>query len=208
MGSLLRRWHRLRRRVLVHRRLLAALLAGCAVLFGLEAAAGEPAPTEQVWVTARDLPTGAVIGPGDLRQESFRPGTAPAALAADKAQGRVVAAPLVAGEPVTQAHRVGPGLAEGRGGEVAVPVRITDPGVVDLLHAGDRVDLVAVDPSRTGRAATVATGVTVLAVPEASDATVTGSTPGRLVVVSSTPEQRDALVAASVTRFLTVTWSG
>jgi Flp pilus assembly protein CpaB len=208
MGSLLRRWHRFRRRVLVHRRLLAAVLAGSAVLFGLEAASGEPAPTEQVWVTARDLPTGAVIGPDDLRREAFVPGTAPGAVDADEATGRVVAAPLVAGEPVTSAHLVGPGLAHGRAGEVAVPVRITDPGVVDLLHAGDQVDLVAVDPGGTGRAATIATAVTVLAVPERSDATVTGSTPGRLVVVSSPRDESDILVAASVTRFLTVRWSG
>ena len=64
-----RRLGRLRRRVLLHRRLLAALCVGAAVLAGLQAAAPPPPATVAVWTAARDLPE---------RQPCCRPVTSPA----------------------------------------------------------------------------------------------------------------------------------
>lgn len=209
MRSLLQRWHRFRRRVLLHRRPLAALLAGAAVLFALQAAAQEPPPTEAVWTAARDLPSGAVITEDDLRAVAFAEGTAPAGtLGPEGLLGRTVAVPLRRGEPVTAARLVGPGLADGRPGEVVVPVRITDAEVVPLLHVGDRVDLVAVDPRGSGGGRVVATQVTVLALPDVPEGAAAGPAPGRLIVVSAPREEGDTLAALGVTQFLTVQWSG
>ena len=68
-----------RRRVLTHRRPLAAVLAAVAVTAGVHAATDPPAPTERVLTAARDLPAGTVsaavalagttdpvIGPADV----------------------------------------------------------------------------------------------------------------------------------------------
>ena len=69
--------------------------------------------------------------------------------------GRQLAAPLRRGEPVTDAALVGPSLVRGRPDLVALPVRLPDTAMAELLRVGDGVDLVAADP-QGGPAATVA----------------------------------------------------
>ena len=199
------RWRSVRRLVLRRRRLLAALLAAVAVAAGLQAAAGPSPDTESVLVAARDLPAGAEIGEGDLRTTRFAPGSAPDNRAVDPV-GQVLAAPLRAGEPVTDVRLVGPELTAGQPGLVAVPVRLPDPGMVALLDVGDRIDLVATDP-QGGDATVVADDVPVLAIPAADDQATTSGLAGRLLVVGADSSQVEPLAAAAVRAFVTYTWS-
>src|SRR5690349_6837789 len=134
-----------RRAVLARRRLLAALLTAVAVAAGLHAATAPPPAEVAVTVAARDLPSGAVLTDADLRTVGFAPGSVPSGAVAE-AGGRTLAAPLRAGEPVTDVRLVGPALTEGYPGLAAVPVRLPDAGVAALLTVGDRIDLVAADP--------------------------------------------------------------
>lgn len=195
-----------RRAVLARRRVLAAALTAVAVAAGLHAVAAPPPADVSVLVAARDLPAGAVLAPEDLTSADFAPGTEPAGLAPDAA-GRTLAAPLRAGEPVTDVRLVGPALTDGYPGLSAVPVRLPDAAMAGLLRVGDRVDLVSADP-QGGGAAVVATDVPVLAIPAAApDAGASGLT-GRLVVVGAPPAQVPAIADASVRTFLTIAFAG
>ncbi|WP_241238224.1 SAF domain-containing protein [Nocardioides pantholopis] len=194
-----------RRAVLSRRRLLAAVLAAVAVAAGLQAAAGPPPATEPVLVAARDLDPGRPLAAGDLVEARFAAGTAPAGLAGDPV-GRVLAAPLRRGEPVTDVRLVGPELAAGHPGRVAVPVRLPDPAMAGLLRVGDVVDLVAADP-QGDEPEVVARDVPVLAVPDVvADAAGDGA-PGRLVVVGALDADVPGLADAAVRRYLTYSYS-
>ncbi|MSZ77649.1 MAG: pilus assembly protein CpaB, partial [Actinobacteria bacterium] len=169
---------RVRRAVLARRRLLAALLAGVAVWAGLQAVAGPPPPSVVVTVAAHDLGGGTVVGADDVTTVEFTPASAPRALAASPV-GRVLSGPVAAGEPLTESRLLGPrAWASSAAGSVALPVRLPDAGMADLLQVGDRIDLVAADP-QGGAPTVVARAVSVLAVPVADE-----REPGRLVVVS------------------------
>src|SRR5690242_13846156 len=100
-----------RRAVLARRRALAAALTAVAVLAGLQAVAAPPPPHVPVAVAARDLPAGTVLAPGDVTTVDFAPGSVPSGLAGEVA-GRTLAAPLRAGEPVTDVRLVGPALTD------------------------------------------------------------------------------------------------
>lgn len=212
MGQLLDLLARIRlsfhRRVLVHRRPLAALAAAVAVLAGVHATAPAPPPTVAVWTARQALPSGHVLTAADLVRVPFRPGTAPADRlgSARAAVGRTVAAPLGAGEPVTAGRLLGPALLRGHPGTVAVPARVTDPAVVGLLRVGDRVSVLATDPQGTEDATVLAPDATVLALPRSASDAGTGL-PGRLVVFAVPREAAPRLAAAAARAYLTVLWS-
>jgi hypothetical protein len=80
-------------------------------------------------------------------------------------------------------------------GTVGVPVRLAEPSALRLVHAGDRVDLIGVDPTR-GRTSTVADDALVLGVTGADDPTV-----GGLLLALDHAEAQRAVGAAEQTRF-------
>lgn len=195
----------LRRVVLARRRPLAAVLAAVAVATGLHAARAEPPARAQVLVAARDLPAGEVLGAEDVRRTGFPAGSVPAGLAQDVV-GRTLAAPLRAGEPVTDVRLVGPALTDGYPGLVAVPVRLPDAGMAGLLRVGDRIDLVAADPQHP-TAAVVATDLPVLALPDAPAETGATGLSGRLVVVGASPSEVTRIADAAVRAFVTIAFA-
>jgi len=195
-----------RRAVLRRRRPLAAVLTAVAVATGIHAAAAPPPPRIGVPVATHDLAAGSVIAPADLAEADFAPGSVPTGLARSPA-GRVLAAPVRAGEPVTDVRLVGRALAASYPGLTALPVRLPDAGMVGLLHVGDRIDLVAADPQGTG-ASVVAAAVPVLALPPTDPTTSTsGALPGRLVVVGAQPGEVAPIANAAVRYFLTYAYA-
>lgn len=150
----------------VARRALSAVLAGTAVIGTVAVArtppAGAPLP---VAVAARDLPAGHPLAPGDV-QEVSRPAALVPRHAAGRAAdvvGRVLAGPVSAGEAMTDARLVGPGLLRGQpAGQVAAHVMAGDPGAVAMVRAGDRVDVLSTRGER------LAESVVVLAVDAAA----------------------------------------
>jgi pilus assembly protein CpaB len=199
----------LRRRILVHRRLLGALCAGVTVWFLVQATAAPPAPTTVVWTAARDLPTGTVLSRGDLARTGFAPGSVPAAAvdSVGSVVGRTLATPLGRGEPITTAHLTGAERLAGYPGRAAVPVRIPDAAVVALLTPGQRVALVASDPQGGRPPERIVDDAAVIAVPTAGAETVDATLPGRLVVFAVPSERADALAAAATTGYLSVVWN-
>lgn len=186
-----------------HRALLAAGLAAAAVATALPTLAPAPAATVTVLAAARELRPGSPLSAGDLRQVGLPRGTVPAGALTDETAvvGRLLTGPVRRGEPLTDVRLVGAGLVPRDAGLVAAPVRLADPAAVALLHAGDRVDVLATPTGApVAEATTVATGVQVLAVPPAGDAA-----DGALVVVAALPAVAARLAAAAVSSRLSIT---
>lgn len=196
---------RLRQMVLVRRRLLAAALMALAVLAGVRATTAPPEPTSPVVVARTDLPGGATVRAGDLQVVDHPAAAVPAgAVASARAlAGRVLAAPLRRGEPVTDVRVVGRGLLGGYPGAVAAPVRVADPGVARLLQVGDRIDLISTPPEGGG-SSVVVSGAPVVAVPRAGPE-LDGMMAGGLVVVAVSPASALSLAEASVSAVLSAT---
>lgn len=194
--------------MLAHRRLLAGVLALLAVVLGLQAAR-PPAPATAVLTVARhDLSAGSVLTAADLTTIAVPPGVVPAG-AVRRPTGRVLAAGLRRGEPLTDLQLVGPGLTAGHPDLVALPVRLPDAGMAALLRVGDHVRLLATDAQR-GTTTTVAPDAVVLALPagdaasaKVSSAGVTSTLGGRLVVVGLPEDLVTLVTSAAVRDFLT-----
>lgn len=190
----------LRRVVTLHRRLLAAGLAAAAVALGLGVVAPAPPPTAPVVVAAADLSGGGVLGAEDVEVRRFPPEAVPSGAAGTPGRllGRVLAAPVRAGEPLTDVRIVGPGLVRGYGpGMVAAPVRIGDAGSVALVQVGDRVDVLAPDPRGQHPPSVAVSGAPVVAVPRVDDEIGAGES-GALLVLAVTSGDAQRLAQHSV----------
>jgi Flp pilus assembly protein CpaB len=201
LDSLATARRRVRRVLRRRRRLLAALLTAAAVLVGLQAAAPATAPGTPVLVAADDLPAGTVLAPHHLAWTEFTPDSVPAGVVRHVADavGRTATGPVRAGEPITDVRLLAGSLLAGHAGRVAVPVRIGDPGAVELLRVGDTVDVLAAGGE--GPAVTVARDAAVLALPRARE-TLTAS--GGLVVLAVPEDTARDLAGAGVDGYLSV----
>ncbi|MDP9445035.1 MAG: SAF domain-containing protein [Actinomycetota bacterium] len=182
-----------RRAISWHRRMLAAGFAAAAVVVGLDVVAPPPPPTAPVVLAARDLRGGNVLRTDDLVVRRLPPDAVPAgAPAAPTAVvGRVLAGPVRRGEPITDVRVVDGPLARGYGdGLVAAPVRIADAAAVELLEVGDRVDVLAPDPTGARPTAVIVTRAPVAALPNRPPG-ADPETAGALVVLAvPSPEAR------------------
>ena len=190
--------------MLARRRLLAAVLAGLAVLAGVRAYAAPPPPTVAVLTAAHDIAPGATVAPGDLVTRPLPPEAVPAGMlrSAADAVGRTTTGPIRAGEPLTDVRLLTDDLLAHHPGDVAAPVRIGDPGTVRMLRVGDRISLYAADPQGEREPVEAASGVPVIALPRARDEGVSAVS-GALVVVAVPPETARRLAGLGVASFLT-----
>lgn len=197
---------RLRRTVLARRRPLAAVCVALAVVAGVHAVRPQGPDTVRVTLAARDLTSGTVLTSDDLVVRRVPQAAAPVG-SAPHAVGRTLAAPVRAGEPITDVRLVGPSVVAGYPGRVALPVRIADADAVALLRPGDRVGLVAADPRR-GTADYVAVDVPVLSTPEPGDQRASAAVTGRLIVVAALPSDVARVAGAAATDLLSLVISG
>ncbi|UMG93730.1 SAF domain-containing protein [Nocardioides sp. TF02-7] len=193
----------LRRAVLRRRRLLAVLCTAGAVGAGVQAARPPEPPGASLLVAARDLPAGTTLADDDVRLTTVPPDAVPDG-AVEAPAGALLAAPLRAGEPVTDVRLVGPGLAEGAPGTTAMPVRLSDADQAALLTVGDRIDVLATDP-QTGSTDVVAPGALVAAVPEPAGAAADPLS-GRLVVLLVDDDEVARISSAAASSLMTYAW--
>jgi pilus assembly protein CpaB len=207
MSRLLALLTAVRRRLLIHRRGLAALCLGVAVWSTLHVIAADPAPTVPAWTAARDLASGTVLRAADFRRTGFRPGTLPDAAAANLSQlvGRTLVTPLDKGQVATSDAVLRADRLAAYPGRAAIAVRISDPDAAGLLQHGDVIGLISSDPQGARAPEEITADATVLAVPP-STAGGAGQ-PGRLVVLAVPAAQAPAIAAAATNRYLTVVWS-
>jgi len=117
--------------------------------------------------------------------------------------GRTLAAPVPAGQVLTELALVSPRVAVAAG-QVVAPLRLADAGLVRLVRAGDVVDVLVAD-EHSGQARVVASSARVVTVPAADEATL-AETSGGLVLVEASPSVATALAQAAASGSLSVTW--
>ena len=188
------------------RRTAAVLLAAAALVLALRPPppAAPPPAAVPVAVAALDLPAGTALSAQDVTVSRLPPGVVPGGVVPDAQPlvGRVLAGAVRAGEPLTDARLVGPGLtALLPADQVAAPVRLADLAVAGLVHAGDRVDVLAALPDAE-RAEVVAAGALVLAAPRNVSDDVDAS--AGLLVLAVPPATAARLAAVATTATLTV----
>ena len=204
---------RVRQRILLWRRPLSALLAVLAVLAVLRASAEPAEETRAVVVAGADLVAGRPLTTTDLETAELPLSGMPDGVTPEADMtallGRVLAAPLRRGEPVTDVRLVAPGLLEGYPGLVAVPLRVADPGAVRLLRVGDRIDLVSTAPDDAS-STVVASRVPVVALPDGDEegGLDGGLVGGGLVVVAVPRAEAPDLAGRSISSVLSVVLTG
>ncbi|GAA2284900.1 hypothetical protein GCM10010149_33150 [Nonomuraea roseoviolacea subsp. roseoviolacea] len=172
------------------RRLIAATLAGLAVL--LAYAAMRPETSPPILVAARDLRPG-VLRPGDVRAVSLTP--PPDGALRTGAVGRVLAGPMRRGEPLTDARLLH--SLRLPTGTVATPVRIADADVAGLVSPGSTIGVLVAWESQPAQL--VADDVMVITVPKPTD------DHNALLVLATTPDQAGRLAAAQASGRLSIT---
>lgn len=195
MADLQRLASRSRRAFLRHRRLLAAGAAAASVVTAVQIFAPPPPATTALAVASRDLDAGVVLTTQDIRVVEVPPELVPGGAAdADQIVGETVAAPMRAGEPLTDRRIVGAALVAGYAtGFVATPVRIQDADVVALLRVGDHIDLYASAADAGETAVRVVNMAPVVLLPEPGE----DNRDGALVVLAVTPDDAARLAQAS-----------
>ncbi|RJS46377.1 Flp pilus assembly protein CpaB [Nocardioides cavernaquae] len=201
--------HGVRRVVLGHRRLLAAVLVCLAAFAALRSVAPPPAETVTVLRAGSDLAAGTVLADDDLVEAAVPPDDVPDGVVGSPV-GRQLATPVRRGEVITEVRVVGPGLLRGADGQVALPVRITDGDTVALLRVGDRIDLLSGDPaSAEPVGVTVARGVRVLALPAIDGASQSAvASRGRIVVIQVSPAVAEIVTGHAARGLLSVAIDG
>lgn len=199
-----------------NRRGVAATCAALAVLMLGLALLPAPVPTAAVVVAADDLPAGHRLAGADVRVAQVAAELRPAGTTGDPGTlvGRVLAAPVSGGEPVSELRLVAP---SGGGwvppaGTAAIPVRFADAEAAALLSPGMRLDLLlgrapSDDLMGEAMARVVAEGVLVLGLAEADAQDGLLQAPslgtGPLVILAATRAQALAIAGAQAGGSLT-----
>ena len=191
-----------------HRRLLAAVCAGLAVLAALSSLRQAPR-THPVLVARHDLASGHVVTADDVRTADVPASAAPDhVLDRGAAIGRRVAGPMRAGEPLTDVRLVRPGALDGYGeGAVYTTIRV-DAADVAAVGVGDRVDVVAVDPGGETPAEVVARGVEVVTLPSDDETATRADAVASLGIVTDEPGALTLAQVGLTSRLSVITSSG
>jgi Flp pilus assembly protein CpaB len=125
---------------------------GLVVLAGIAALRSNPdGDRVEVVVATRDLTPGAALTPDDVRVEKRLATTLPDGSQADLGAvvGSTLAGPTRRGEVLTDVRLLGSRLAESTAGPGAriVPLHLADSALIDLVRAGDVVDVLAAPPT-------------------------------------------------------------
>jgi Flp pilus assembly protein CpaB len=199
-------WERLRAasrpgwaRTVAARRALAATLALLALVLAITGRSR--APTAEVLVAARDLAPGTPLTAADVRLTTVPYQLVPAGALTtpDGAVGRVVTGPVAPGELLTGHRLLTDRTAElVRPGSRLVPITPADAGTVDLLRAGDVVDVVAQHKEQGETEPRVLARDAIVAVPAPS-----GGKP-RTVMLAMTEDEAHEVAATALSAPVTV----
>lgn len=193
-----------------HRRLLAAVLLALATGLAVDAATARPPAGVSLVVAARDLPAGHTVRDADLALLRVPRDAVPdgATGRTTQLEGAVLAGPVRRGEAITDARLGGPGmLTAAPPGTLAVPVRLTEPAVLDVVRPGDRVSLLAgpdidgLGGPVDGRGEVLAPAAVVLRVPaDGGGTSLLGSADDSAVLVLALTRDEATRVAAAAGR--------
>lgn len=188
-----------------------AAAAGLVLLAAVAAFRPDPSDAQTpVVVAARDLAPGTELTSDDVALESRSATTVPDGTLSDVGAlvGKTLAGPARRGEAITDVRVLGPRLAEAAVGPDArvVPLQLADPALLEVIRAGDVVDVLAVEPLPGEGAAAprvVARGGVVVLASRGPEA------PGRgdgVVLVALPAEEAVDAAGASLSQAVTLTF--
>ena len=192
----LRRYRRGGRRARALRRVAAVFLMLLAAGFA-SIRPSSPGDGTAIVVAARDLAAAdlslqAVADPPDGAVRASNGGTAGTV-------GRTLASPVRRGEILTDVRLLGQAGPRAGPGRVAVPARLGDADVVELLRPGMHVALVSVPRDGTAPARSFTDDAVVLSVADAATGALSAQNQGRIVVFAVPSAAADAVAAAGLT---------
>jgi Flp pilus assembly protein CpaB len=165
----------------------------------------------EIIVAARDLTPGVELTANDVRLETRTATTVPDGSQSDVAAvvGETLAGPARRGEVITDVRLLGPRLAESAAGPDAriVPLHLADTALLDLIRAGDVVDVLAAATSDTGEDSSpqvIATDAVVVLVSEKQKGAGSGS--DRVVLVALPAHAANEVAGAALVQTVTLTF--
>jgi Flp pilus assembly protein CpaB len=185
---------------------------GLVVLAAVVALRSEPdGDRTEIVVAAHDLTPGVELTAADVRVETRTATTVPDGSTSDVAAvlGATLAGPARRGEVITDVRLLGPRLAESAAGPNAriVPLHLADSALLDLIRAGDVVDVLAATTSDTGddsRPRVIATDAIVVLVSEKQQGAGNGS--DRVVLVALPAHAANEVAGAALVQTVTLTF--
>jgi Flp pilus assembly protein CpaB len=165
----------------------------------------------EIIVAVRDLAPGVELTAADVRLETRTATTVPDGSQSDVAAvvGETLAGPARRGEVITDVRLLGPRLAESAAGPDAriVPLHLADTALLDLIRAGDVVDVLAAATSDAGedaRPQVVATDAVVVLVSQKEKGAGGGS--DRVVLVALPAHAANEVAGAALVQTVTLTF--
>lgn len=191
-------------------RTAAARRAAAGALVVLAAVAAlRPDPGDQraeVVVATRDLAPGAKLTVDDVHVESRTAATIPDGATADLGAvvGATLTGPARRGETLTDVRLLSPRLAEAAAGANAriVPVHLEETAVLDLIRAGDVVDVLTAGNETGTRATVVASDAIVVLVSQKPSGAGNGT--DRVVLVALPAHAANEVAAATLVQAVTL----
>jgi Flp pilus assembly protein CpaB len=189
-----------------------AAAGGLVVLAAVAALRPDPADGHaDIVVAARDLAPGAELSAADVTVESHAVTAIPDGALSDPAAavGSTLTGPTRRGEVITDVLLLSPRLADVAAGPDAriVPLHLADTALLDLVHPGDIVDVLAVDTAGPGetdeRPLVMATNAVVVLVSEKRQSP--GGSDDRLLLVALPAPTANQVAGASLTKAITLT---
>ncbi len=188
------------------------ILAGALVLLAAAAAWRDDPRDDRVdvVVAARDLTPGTALTAQDVRLEQRSAATIPdgARIRLDDVEGSTLAGPARRGEALTDVRLVGPRLAESTAGPDAriVALPLADAALLDLLRAGDVVDVVAAPAAAdTGSEARVIATNAIVVLVSTKNGGITAQNGNRVVLVALPSATAKAVAGAALVQAVTLT---
>ncbi|MGV0597685.1 SAF domain-containing protein [Mycolicibacterium porcinum] len=181
-----------------------AAAAGLVVLAAVTALRSDPhGEYTEIAVATHDLSPGVALTAADVRLERRSTATLPDGAQREMAPviGATLTAPARRGEVLTDVRLLGSRLAESAAGPDAriVPVKLTDSALLDLIRAGDVVDVLTVtgdqDDKQPARPIVVASGAVVVLVSEKPRGAGVGSDRVALVALPARPANEVAAIS-------------
>jgi Flp pilus assembly protein CpaB len=198
----LRRYRRGGRRARALRRVAAVFLMLLAAGFA-SIRPSSPGDGTAIVVAARDLDIGVVLAAADLSLQAVADPPDGAVRASNGGTagtvGRTLASPVRSGEILTDVRLLGQAGPRAGPGRVAVPARLGDADVVELLRPGMHVALVSVPRDGTAPARSFTDDAVVLSVADAATGALSAQNQGRIVVFAVPSAAADAVAAAGLT---------
>jgi len=195
-------------RTVAARRALAAALV---ILAAVAAWRDDPrADHVDVVVAARDLAPGAALRADDVTIQSLAATTVPdgARTSVDEVTGKTLAGPARRGEALTDVRLLGPRLAEATAGPDAriVALPLADAALLDLVHPGDVVDVVAAPSTAdTDTQARVIASDAVVVLVSTHSGGIAAPSGNRLVLVALPAESAKIVAGAALLSAVTLT---